>query len=351
MCKRAFLHYLELQARSFIPSIELQEYRILSAAPRMSSTNAQSPVRTTIILSSSGDWDEWLEVVKTKAEAGKIWEYVDPSKAKDELKVLSKPEVPRAKDVNPAKTTVANLSDDELDELKLLRYDFKHQLQLYERQDAALFTLKTFIQETISRTFLSYTFKKESTYDVLVALRKRVAPTDRARKLELSQKYEELKEAPGSQEIEAWLQAWEQTYTKCKEQKLPVVAGDLPLYDFLHAVSKVALNFATVWTVNLERMEADKESLPDLFRIVSLFRDHQRLANARKNEAAQSARPLPTPEASPLTDGQDIDSDLDSDLDLDQGIDPGHQPTKPHDSSKAHDSSIDSPDHVLPTPA
>jgi hypothetical protein len=44
------------------------------------------------------------------------------------------------------------------------------------------------------------------------------------------------------------------------------VAGDLPLYDFLHAVSEVALNFATVWTVNLERMEADNESLPDLFR-------------------------------------------------------------------------------------
>jgi hypothetical protein len=49
-------------------------------------------------------------------------------------------------------------------------------------------SLKTFIQETISRTFLSYTFKKESTYDVLVALKQRVAPTDRARKLELFQR-------------------------------------------------------------------------------------------------------------------------------------------------------------------
>jgi hypothetical protein len=171
----------------------------------MSSTNTQSTVRTAIILSGPSDWDEWLEVVKTKAQAGKIWEYVNPSKAKDELKVLSKPNVPKAKDVNPAKNTIAELTNDELDELKLLRYDFKHQLQLYERQDAALSTLKSFIQESISRTFLPYTFDKESTYDVLVALRTRVAPSDRARKLELSLKYSKLKKAPRSQNIEAWL--------------------------------------------------------------------------------------------------------------------------------------------------
>ena len=109
----------------------------------------QSPNRTSIILTGPNDWDEWLEVVKTKAEAGKVWKYVDPSKPKDE-ETLTRPEVPKAKDVNPAKSTISELTPDELDELKLLRYDFKHQLQLYERQDAALSTLKSFIQETIS---------------------------------------------------------------------------------------------------------------------------------------------------------------------------------------------------------
>jgi hypothetical protein len=83
--------------------------------------------------------------VKTKAEAGKIWEYVDPSKSKDQLTVLSKPTVPTARNVNSAKTTVADLTADELDELKLLRFDFKHWLQLYKRQDVALHSLKSFI--------------------------------------------------------------------------------------------------------------------------------------------------------------------------------------------------------------
>jgi hypothetical protein len=28
--------------------------------------------RTTIILAGPSDWDEWIEVIKTKAEAGKV---------------------------------------------------------------------------------------------------------------------------------------------------------------------------------------------------------------------------------------------------------------------------------------
>ena len=254
----------------------------------MSNTSTQSPVRTTIILTGPNDWDEWLEVIKTKAEAGKVWEYVDPSQEKDKLKTLNRPEVPKAKDVNPAKNTISELTPDELDELKLLRYDFKHCLQLYERQDTALSTLKSFIQETISRPFLSYTFKKESTYEVLVSLRQRVAPSDRARKLELTQWYTKLKKAPKSHNIDTWLQSWEQTYTECKDLKLPIVEDNLPLYDFLYAASDVASEFTAVWTVNLQTMEEENKTLPDLYRMISLFRDHQRLANARKGKAASA---------------------------------------------------------------
>jgi hypothetical protein len=209
----------------------------------MASTSAQPVARATIILAGPNGWDEWLEVVKTKAEAGKISEYVNPATAKEELKALSRPEVPKAKDVNPNKATIAELSSDEQDELKLLRFDFKHRLQLYERQDTALSALKSFIQESVSRTFLPYTFDKGSTYDVLVALRNRVAPTDCARKFELTQRYTRLKKAPKVQNVEAWLQAWEQTYTECKKLRLPIVEDNLPLYDFLQAIADLAPEF------------------------------------------------------------------------------------------------------------
>ncbi len=95
----------------------------------MSSTSStQTPVRITVILTGPNDWDEWIEVVKTKAEAGKIWEYVDPSKEKGDVMSLSRPEIPMAKDVNPDKNTMAGLTPEEQDELKLLCFDYKHRL-------------------------------------------------------------------------------------------------------------------------------------------------------------------------------------------------------------------------------
>jgi len=114
--------------------------------------------------------------------------------------------------------------------------------------------------------FLPYTFNQESTYDVLVALRQRVAPSDRARKLDLSQQYGKLMMAPQPEDIEAWLQAWEQTYTKCKRLKIPIVEDNLPVYDFLNAIADIAPEFSSVWIVNVETMEADSQPLPDIFR-------------------------------------------------------------------------------------
>jgi hypothetical protein len=99
-------------------------------------------------------------------------------------------------------------------------------IALYERQDAALASLRLFIQETISRTFLPYTFNCDTPHDILVALRKRISPTDKARKPELTQRYQKLKNAPRAQNFDTWLQQWERTYTECKDLNLAVVATD-----------------------------------------------------------------------------------------------------------------------------
>ncbi len=57
--------------------------------------------------------------------------------------------------------------------------------------------MRSFIQETASRTYLTYTFHGESPYEMLIALKKRIAPTDLARELELV--YNKSKEAPHAQ--------------------------------------------------------------------------------------------------------------------------------------------------------
>jgi hypothetical protein len=60
------------------------------------------------------------------------------------------------------------------------------------------------------------------------------------------------------------------------------------VYDFLLAVAEISPEFSNVWMVNLQTKEADGEPLPDFYRMVELFRNHQRLLNAQKGQASQS---------------------------------------------------------------
>ena len=44
-----------------------------------------------VILASPNDWDEWLKVIKSKANTNRIWKYVDPSIPEDALPKLEEP--------------------------------------------------------------------------------------------------------------------------------------------------------------------------------------------------------------------------------------------------------------------
>ena len=93
---------------------------------------------------------------------------------------------------------------------------------------------------------MTYTFDCDTPYDMLVALKQRVAPTNQTRKIELVNQYQKLKKAPHSQNLDTWLQQWEKTYKECKQLKLPDVEDDRPLYDFLNVISGIAPEFANV---------------------------------------------------------------------------------------------------------
>jgi hypothetical protein len=95
-------------------------------------SNTKMSQRVAVILDVLMDWDEWIEVVKTKSVGGKIWDFVNPNTNKAGLPIVKKPMIPSAKDVNPLKTVLSQLTDDEKSELKHLRYGYKHQLTLYE---------------------------------------------------------------------------------------------------------------------------------------------------------------------------------------------------------------------------
>ena len=129
---------------------------------------------------------------------------------------------------------------------------------------------------------------------MLAALKQRVAPTDQARKIELINQYQKLKKAPRSQNLDTWLQQWEKTYKECKQLKLPDVQDDHPLYDFLNAISGIAPEFANVWTINIQMKLDSGDALPDLYKIVELFRNNNGSPTRRKASQHTALSQLPS---------------------------------------------------------
>ena len=95
-----------------------------------------TPQKVSIALSNTNDWDEWIEVVKVHALAGEVWDYVDPSK--DQVPILREPTLPRPEDVNPDISTYRRLTAEEKDDYKMLRQDYKLELDRYNRKKSAL---------------------------------------------------------------------------------------------------------------------------------------------------------------------------------------------------------------------
>jgi hypothetical protein len=92
-----------------------------------------------------------------------------------------------------------------------------------------------------------------------------------------------MMKTPKDQSIEPWLQEWEKVYTECKMLKLPEVEEERPLFDFLTAISRISPEFTNAWMIDIQRMQDKGDDLPDLYKMVELFRNNQRLLYAQRD--------------------------------------------------------------------
>ena len=146
----------------------------------MSSSNNTKKV----ILAKSIDWDAWISFVRKRAKAGRIWEYVDPSLAE-------KPVQPQY----PKKPVLVQLVGGAVDPTVLEVYkldiiEHKAELSKYERQEKAFGDLGAFIQDTIAAHNAIFIQYEDHPYNVLVALKNRLAPSDQSRSLAVEQRYQ-----------------------------------------------------------------------------------------------------------------------------------------------------------------
>ena len=158
------------------------------------------------------------------------------------------------------------------------RKEFREQLGMYDRQKKALNELVHFIQETITVQYAVYIEKESHPWDQLAALKRRLAPSDDARKLELEQRYARIKQGPGNQDLEKWLDEWSIVVEKANTAKIAEVSENRPVRDFLLAIR----NKYSSWT-DSQLSTVNKKTVNDLPEIVESFRQFIRITQLNSN--------------------------------------------------------------------
>lgn len=233
-------------------------------------------------LSSQKDWDAWLAVVRAKATGHKIWHLINPAL---EAKPLER--------IEPIRPTLSAMEGNDFAEqstrYKIAMSEYKPDLQAYEKEQEAMAKMISHIYDTTTASNLTYIEKVEvHPWDLLRALKARLAPSDSARCLDLEQQYRRLIKGPSNrQNTEFWLDEYLKMYTLGKEYKIAeLVDGKRAYRDFLHAIEKIAPTFAEMHEIVMDSTIVNFDT--QLLTTIEKFRHHTRLREARNTKASTS---------------------------------------------------------------
>lgn len=155
----------------------------------------------------------------------------------------------------------------------------KTKLTRYETQREFFKQLLKHIQSTISTEAAIFIAEEEAhPYNLLRALKLRYAPTDQTKKMKIEAKYRELCRGPANQDVEKWLDAWQQTYTTGKALKVYEMTEERPIRDFIYSLMDKDEAWANAHIALIDKKVEDNS----LFNLISEFRNHTRMKASRK---------------------------------------------------------------------
>ena len=158
-----------------------------------------------IILTNSSDWRPWLFVIKSMAVSGGVCKYINPNlETQIPEPVLSIAPSPAEASSVAGHMNFATLTADEREIFKLLYNEYKESLSLARQEMESLKTIRNQLVTSVSKDNIVYIETKDTIYEMLVALKKRLAPTDEARKLEIIDKYHRLQHFDQKTDVEEW---------------------------------------------------------------------------------------------------------------------------------------------------
>src|SRR5438034_3587424 len=107
-----------------------------------------SSTTKTVILEQPSHWESWLFVIRTIADGGEAWKFIDPD-LDIEPGIPNRPEMPTAMDVNPDKTSILQLTGPEKETFKLLLAMYKEELANTKRILDTIQTVRNHVVTTV----------------------------------------------------------------------------------------------------------------------------------------------------------------------------------------------------------
>jgi hypothetical protein len=152
---------------------------------------SKDTVTSDIILQGQSNWELWIFVVKRIAEAGDVWEYIDPDRLHHPL---PKPEKP----VRPALTVNADGLPVEPTQQALLQYNqdssiYYKEIKEYRRQKDKLEQVEAHITKTIQQDLIYHIKDKLTVHDQIKTLQDLYSPTTADQEYRVQKAYESTK--------------------------------------------------------------------------------------------------------------------------------------------------------------
>jgi hypothetical protein len=210
---------------------------------------------TDIVLQGQINWELWFFVVKRIAEAGDVWEYIDPNQL---LRPLQKPERP----VRPAPIVNADGSPPtQPTQQALIQYNqdlsnYYKDIKEYRRLKDKLGQVEAHITKTIQQDLLYHIKDKSNVRDQIKTLQELYSPTTADQEYRVQKAYEAAKVLHAQQSnIEDWCNEYLIAYNRAKQLDLPEVHGYRAHKDLVRAIKQVDAAYAASASLDIFKAE------------------------------------------------------------------------------------------------
>ena len=166
-------------------------------------SSAKQISKTSIILTGTDTWDDWMSNIRRLALFADIWDHINPD---NDAILLNKPGFSTYSLVKASTTAFSSFTLEEQEEWQHINHRYTKNNDDYKRKCKAMNNLMGRIQDTIDKKGISYIAKYDTIHQILQKLKSKYYTIEETRKIELAARFRHLlSSVPKSRNPEDWL--------------------------------------------------------------------------------------------------------------------------------------------------